>query len=151
MKQNLIKFFTVTFPFLLTVALWHLSHPTWNPGGVLALIPIFYCTFVKPVNWFAIFSVFMCMALDYKFQTVCFWIAIYCCLYAVNGFQNWIDLQRMDNNAVGAFAIFITAAVSILVLTNCSWAAFGRGIWIVVLTCAMYTPVVSGIKRVRHD
>jgi hypothetical protein len=151
MKHNFIRFFVAAYPFLLTIALWHLSHPYWNPAGVLALIPIFFCTFVKKVNWFPIFSVIMCMIIDYKFQTVCFWVAMYCLAYALNGFQNWIDLERMDNDAVSAFSMFITLAIAILTFTNLSWTAFGRGVWIILWTCILYKPIVATIKKVRHD
>ena len=72
MTTKLINFLRISFPFLLTVALWRLSGNFWNPAGILAIIPIFFCSFVRPVNWFGLFSVFMCFVIDYKFETVCF-------------------------------------------------------------------------------
>ena len=151
MKRNLVNFFVATFPFLLTIALWRLSHPFWNPAGLLALIPIFFCTFVKKVNWFSIFSAFMCLIIDYKCQTVCFWLAFYCLTYALNGFQNWIDIQRIDNDAISAFGAFISISIGILVLVNFSWTAIGRSIWIILWSCTLYKPIVATIKKVRHD
>ena len=44
MKQNIIKYLQIAFPFLITIALWRLSNPWINPAGVLAMIPIFYCS-----------------------------------------------------------------------------------------------------------
>ena len=42
MKKNIIDFLRVSFPFLLTIGLWRLSVPFWNPGGIMAIIPIFF-------------------------------------------------------------------------------------------------------------
>ena len=78
MKNNIIKSLRIMFPFLLTIALWRLSTPFWNPGGILALIPIFYCVFVRHMPWFGIFGAIMCFLIDYKFNTTGFWLAIYC-------------------------------------------------------------------------
>ena len=89
MKQNIIDFLRRAFPFFITVGLWRLSATFWNPAGVLAVIPIFFCTFVRPVNWFVIFSILMCVCIDYKFETVCFWLATYCFLYSINAFQTY--------------------------------------------------------------
>ena len=106
MKEKLIKFLRISFPFLLTVGLWRLSVSFWNPAGILAIIPVFFCSFVRPIAWFPIFSILMCLVIDYNFETVCFWVAMYCLFYAVNSFQNIIDVTRMDMNGLFAFAVF---------------------------------------------
>lgn len=151
MKQKFVHYMRLWFPFLLTVGLWRLSSPFWNPAGVLAIIPIFFCTFVKPVNWFLLFSVLMCVALDYKFETVCLWLAMYCLVYSINAFQNWIDIKRIDNNALIAFMVFFGMSVMILVISNMTFANLGRGIWMFVWGCAMYLPITQLIKKVHHD
>ena len=111
MTTKLINFLRISFPFLLTVALWRLSGNFWNPAGILAIIPIFFCSFVRPVNWFGLFSVFMCFVIDYKFETVCFWLAMYCLFYAINSFQNIIDITRIEANGFIAFFVFLTINV----------------------------------------
>lgn len=139
------------FPFLLTIALWRLSTPFWNPGGILALIPIFYCVFVRHMPWFGIFGAIMCFLIDYKFNTTGFWLAIYCLFYAVNGFQTIIDLARMDRDAINAFMVFIGVGIIITIFTGFGFINVLRGIWIFVFMSLIYMPTALLIKRVRHD
>ena len=151
MKKNLIDFLRVSFPFLLTIGLWRLSVPFWNPAGILAIVPIFFCSFVRPVNWFGIFSVLMCLCIDYKFETVCFWVAVYCLFYAINGFQSLVDLTRMDKNGLPAFMFFLGINIIIQVFANFSFTSFLRGTWMFIFVCALYMPITLLIQRVRHD
>lgn len=151
MKQNIINFLRLGFPFFLTVGLWRLSTTFWNPAGILAIIPVFFCTFVRPVNWFVIFSVLMCMCLDYKFETVCFWVAIYCLFYSINAFQNFIDITRMDNNGLLAFVVFFGLAILTLILANFTWNNIAQGCWIFVWCTLLYQPITQLIKKVHHD
>ncbi|MBQ7185813.1 MAG: hypothetical protein IJR92_03340, partial [Alphaproteobacteria bacterium] len=78
MKRKFIKIFTILFPFLITVILWRLSTPWVNPAGVLAIIPIFYCSFIRPVSYFTFFSILFCFLIDYKFGTLFMWTIFYC-------------------------------------------------------------------------
>lgn len=151
MKTNLIHFLRISFPFLLTVALWRLSGNFWNPAGILAIIPIFFCSFVKPTDWFPLFSVFMCFVIDYKFETVCFWLAIYCLFYAINCFQNFIDMQRMEANGLPAFSVFFGITILIQVFTNFTFMTLLNGIWIWILAFILYIPITTLIKRVQND
>lgn len=151
MKDKLIYFLQKSFPFLLTVGLWRLSISFWNPAGILAIIPIFFCSFVRPVPWFTIFSILMCIVIDYKFETVCFWIAMYCLFFAINSFQNIIDISKMDNNGLFAFMIFFGISVLIQVITNFSLLNLLNGIGLFVFVSVMYVPVTVLIKRIYHD
>ncbi len=151
MKESFIKILQNSFPFLLTVALWRLSVPFWNPAGILAIIPIFFCSFVKPVNWFSLFSIFMCFVIDYKFETVCFWVAIYCLFYAINSFQNIIDITRMELNGIFAFLIFFGLSILIQVFVNINFITFLRGIWMILWTSVLYMPITTLIKKVQND
>ncbi len=151
MKKNIIDFLRAAFPFLLTIGLWRLSVPFWNPAGVLAIIPIFFCSFVRPVNWFPLFSILMCLCIDYNFETVCFWIAMYCLFYAINGFQTFIDVTRMDNNAIFAFIVFFGTSVLIQVITNFTFINLLRGVWIFSWVGTLYIPLTKIIQRICHD
>lgn len=151
MKQKLIDFLRISFPFLLTIGLWRLSVPFWNPAGLLAFIPMFFCTFIKPKDWFLIFSIFMCIAIDYKFETVCFWLAVYCLFYAVNSFQNFIDITRMDLNGLLAFIVFFGSSVFIQVICDFSFLNLLRGVWLVLWAGALYVPLTKLIQRVQND
>ena len=151
MKENIIHFLRVAFPFLLTIGLWRLSGPFWNPAGVLAIIPIFIYSFVRPVNWFLLFSVFMCVCLDYSFETVCFWLALYCLFYSVNEFQNYIDITRMDNYGLFAFMVFFGIAIFIQLIANFSVVNILRGLWMFSWGCALYIPIAKITQRVAND
>ena len=151
MKENIIHFLRVAFPFLLTVGLWRLSGPFWNPAGVLAIIPIFICSFVRPTNWFLLFSMIMCVCLDYNFETVCFWLAMYWLFYAINSFQTYIDITRMDNHGLFAFMVFFGVAIFIQTVSNFSFMNILRGAWMFVWGCALYIPIAKLIKRVGDD
>lgn len=151
MKKNIIDFLRITGPFLLTIGLWRLSGPIWNPAGILAIIPIFICSFVRPTNWFPLFSVLMCICIDYKFETVCFWLAMYCLFYAVNSFQNWIDISKMDKYGLPAFVSFIGLGILIQVFANFTFVNLLRGIWMVLWCSVLYIPIVKIIQRMQDD
>ena len=151
MKENLVHFLRVAFPFLVTIFLWRLSAPVWNPAGMLAIIPIFYCTFVRNTPWFAPYGVLMCFLLDYKFETLAFWVAMYCVFYAANGFQTFIDLPRMDKNAIGPFMCFVGVGILILMCLHLNWANIVDGVWLFAWCVAMYLPITEIIKRVCDD
>lgn len=151
MKYKVIDFLQNIFPFLITIGLWRMSHPIWNPGGILAIIPIFFFSFIKPKNWFLIFAGLMCICLDYNFETVCWWLAVYCFFYALNGFQNWTDLTNLDYDGILVFLIFLGVGVSGQVFENLTWVNLLNGIWVFVLTSVLYLPTVWIIKKVKHD
>jgi hypothetical protein len=43
MNTKIVHFLRGAMPWLAVIILWRLSNWFWNPAGVLALIPIFYC------------------------------------------------------------------------------------------------------------
>ncbi len=151
MTENIIKFLRAVSPFLLTIALWRLSSPFWNPGGLLALIPIWYYVFVRHIPWFGLFGAIVCFLIDYKFNTTFLWTSIYCLFYAANGFQSAIDLGQMEHDAVAAFMLFIGVGILIAVGSAFSFTNILRGIWIFLFASALYIPVIQLMKGVRHD
>lgn len=152
MDKRITDFLRAVFPFALTLFLWRLALPFINPVGMLALIPVFYCTFVRPVSGFAPFGLLMCFLIDYNSDSLLFWSSCYCLCYAVNGFQSFVDLTRADNDGIGIFALFFGVAVFVISvphLTN--FTNIFRMIWAVGIECALYAPIVALIKRVDHD
>ena len=93
----------------------------------------------------------MCLTIDYKFETVCFWIAIYCLFYAINAFQNIIDIKRMDKNGIFAFMIFFGISVLFQIVANFTFINILRGLWIFCWVTTLYIPVTQLIKRVHND
>lgn len=151
MKYKIIHFLRVLAPWLVVLVLWRLSNPLWNPAGILAIIPIFYCSFVKPVSWFVPYAILFCFLIDYKFETLAFWTALYCLFYAINGFQTFTDITKTDKNSIHIFAIFISIGMIVLLFMNFSFINIIRAIWIILWVCALYIPISEIIKRVQND
>ena len=151
MKKNIIDFLRAAFPFITVIILWRMSVPFWNPAGILAIIPIFYCSFVRPVPWFAPFAVLFCFLIDYRFDTLAYWTAAYCLFYAINGFQSFIDLTRTDKNALNIFMVFFGVATLILTLAGFSVSNLMRAIWLFAWVSTLYIPITALIKRVCDD
>ena len=139
------------FPFLSVIFLWRLNIPFWNPGGILAIIPIFFCTFIKPVSWFMPFGLIFCFLLDYNLGAPCYWTAIYCLCYALNGFQNFIDFRHRDFNSIDMFMIYIVLELLFFVIDNLNWTTFGRALWLFVYMTLLYLPITRLIDKVKND
>ena len=151
MMERTLSFLRNIFPFLTVIFLWRLSIPFWNPGGILALIPLFYCTFIKPVPWFMPFGLIFCFLLDYNLGSLCYWTAIYCLCYAINGFQTIIDLPNMDFNAVDAFMVFLGIGLFLSETPHLNWTVLGRMLWTFAWAVTLYLPITNLVRVVRHD
>lgn len=151
MKRQIINFLRAAFPFLLTIGLWRISVPFWNPGGVLALVPVFYCSFVRPTPWFAPVAVLACFLVDYSFDTRLFWTAAYCLFYAINGFQTAVDLTRMDRRGITAFMTFFGIAVLILGAMHINFTNILRGVWLFAWVTALYIPITWALEKGTYN
>lgn len=151
MKYNIIKILRNAFPFIAVLVLWRLSIAFWNPAGILAIIPIFYCSFVRPVPWFAPFAVIFCFLIDYRFDSLVYWTVMYCLFYAANGFQSFIDLSRLDKNALQVFMAFFGISTLILSFMNFNLDNILRAIWLFAWVSTLYIPITALIKKVYDD
>lgn len=149
--KKFIEILRAAFPFLAVLLLWRLSIPMWNPAGMLALIPIFYYSFVRTTNWFTPFAALFCFLIDYKSDTVLFWTCIYCLFYAVNGFQNFIDLTRQRDDGWMIFMGYIGVPALILAIAGFSWTGLWRAIWLFCWLSILYIPFVALARRIDND
>ncbi len=149
MMQKITLFIKKSLPFLITLFLWRLSVYFWNPGGILALIPIFYWTFVRPVNWFVLFGLIFCFLIDYRCDLPLFWTCLFCLFYAVNGFQSYIDIQNTDNNGLNAFMVFSGIGILLLIFSGLTWNNFINNIWLFVWLNILYLPITSTDKWIK--
>lgn len=140
---NLIQILKKIMPFIITLFLWRLSVYFWNPAGILALIPIFYYTFVRPIHGFAFFGLLFCFLIDYRCNLPLVWTCIYCLFYAINGFQNFLDIQNADNKALYVFQMFIGIGFILLMFTGLTWKNLINNIWLFVWISVLYTPITS--------
>ena len=148
MKNKIINFLYKATPWLSVLILWRLSVSFWNPAGILAIIPIFYCSFVRPVPWFAPFALLFCFLIDYKFGTLVFWTSLYCFFYAINGFQTFFDVTKIDKNAIHVFMIFLFVGLIILLIPNITFYGLLKTIWLFLWITALYIPITELLKRV---
>lgn len=151
MRKTIVDILRKIFPFLFTVALWRLSVPWLNPAGVLAIIPIFYCSFIKPVPYFTPFAILFCFLLDYKFNTVLMWTVCYCIYYAVMNIQSFIDLTHTNKNGVYAFMLFFGSIVFFITIGHIGLANLLSGVIMFVITSLMYIPITILLKAAQDD
>ena len=151
MIKNIISFLYKFSPFLAVIILWRLQLHFWNPGGILAIIPIFYYSFVRPIPWFTPFAILFCFLIDYSFDTKLFWTTMYFIAYAINGFQYFLDIQRADRNAIVPFMIFFGSSLFILMIINISWVMIFRCIWMFIWVSLLYIPFTNVMKKVLGD
>lgn len=151
MKQKIIRYLRVAFPFLVTIALWRLSFPWVNPAGILCIVPIFYCSFIKPVPYFMPFALLMCFLLDYKFGTVFMWTIYYCLFYAIMNLQTVVDLTHTKKYGLYAFMAFIGPVILFMISRYISFINILYGLVAFIITLIMYIPTVVTIKVVQND
>lgn len=151
MIKNIISFLRASMPFLAVIILWRLQLHFWNPAGILAIIPMFYYSFVRPIPYFSLMSILFCFLIDYCGGTVLFWTTMYFIAYAINGFQYFIDLQRTDKNAIVPFMIFFGLSLFVLMIINLSWIMLWRCICLFIWTTAIYIPITNLLKRIHGD
>ena len=151
MKQKIIKYLQIAFPFLLTIALWRLSCPWVNPAGVLCIIPIFYCSFIRPVRYFSPFALLMCFLLDYKFGGNFMWTIYYCLCYMILNLQTAIDLTHTKKSGVYAFMIFFGIIILFMFLQHINLVNLFYAVVVFAITSILYIPMVVTIRAVQND
>ena len=151
MKQNIVKILREIFPFVLTIALWRLSFPWLNPAGILAIIPIFYCSFIRPIRYWTFFAIIMCFLIDYKFNTLFIWTFFYCAYYSIMNIQTMLDLTHTKENGLYAFALFLGIAALFITILHINFGNLLAAIIMFLITCAFYIPIIRLIWVVQND
>lgn len=140
---NFVMILRKIMPFIITLVLWRLSLYFWNPAGILALIPIFYYTFVKPIKFFVLFGLIFCFLIDYRCNLPLFWTSLFCLFYAINGFQTYTDISHSEDNDVYFFMIFIGVGMLLLTISSFTWKNLLNNLWLFAWLSALYTPVTA--------
>lgn len=151
MKHQIIKSLQVLFPFLVTIGLWRLSVPWINPAGILAIIPIFYCSFIRPVPYFAPFAILVCFLIDYKFNTLLIWTIFYCMFYVVINLQTFLDLTHTNHDGIYPFTGFVGTVILLLVMSHLSFTNLLSGIVTFLILGIMYIPITTTVQAVQDD
>lgn len=149
--KKIKHYFNILFPFMAVLFLWRLSSPWLNPCGILAVIPIFYYSFVRPREFFVPVAILGCLLLDYNFDTVLFWTIMYCLAYVLNGFQSYVDITRQKHDGLYIFMAFYGLCLIMLGV----WSAGAtlslypilQIIWLFMLGTVLYIPFVALCKK----
>ncbi|MDR1206949.1 MAG: hypothetical protein LBK26_00850 [Rickettsiales bacterium] len=145
--HSLKRIFIVIFPFAITLLLWRLSIPVWNPCGILAAIPIFYYSFISERPGFLPMAILGCLLLDYNFDLMLFWTSMFCIAYAANYMQTLMRAATLQAAGFWTFSSLIGICLAILGIhaffSTWSAAAILQAIWMFVLTTAGYVAWVK--------
>jgi uncharacterized membrane protein len=147
-------------PALLAMLLLFLPSPVLNPGGILALIPVFYF-FVKSPKYMNFFvSLFFIMVLDYNQDTIFIWTFLFILMYVAMSFQKVIILKEQEFSAALFFFVFVLAGLltqwfGIIWPGNLGWAdsfvLLLKALWTAVLSGALYIPASWFFMRFVDD
>jgi len=151
MKQQIVKFLHIVFPFFITLFLWRLSTPYINPAGVLAIIPIFYYSFIRPTPYFTAYALLFCFLIDYKFNTILVWTIFYSIYYVIMNIQTVIDLTHTNKNGLYAFLLFIGPVLLFIMLTHLGWTSILLSLMMFFILGIFYIPITHIAKAVNHD
>ncbi len=147
--NKVVYFLRKIWPFLITLILWRLSASFSNPAGILALTTVFFYSFVKPIDWFPVFSLFICFLIDYRCNLPLFWTILYCLFYAVNGFQNYIDATHTSKDGLYLFMTFIGFGFFILMFSGLNLVVISNNLWLFIWLSVLYIPITALDKRIE--
>ncbi|MCL1785847.1 MAG: hypothetical protein FWG39_01695 [Alphaproteobacteria bacterium] len=148
--HNIKKFFDAIFPFAVTILLWRIANPFWNPNGIISMVPIFYYSFIRPRPEFMPMAVLGCLLLDYNFDTMLFWTAMFCAVYAANYLQTTTKPILHIRGGLFAFALFAGACLLILAIWAFTWRSLWTAIWmfaVATLCYAGWAKTMGGVDR----
>ncbi|MDR1071039.1 MAG: hypothetical protein LBL21_00125 [Rickettsiales bacterium] len=152
MKRILRRF----FPFAITVTLWYLSAPRFNPFGILALIPVFYYRFRRPAEYWFPFGLLMCFLMDFNAGTLFLFSSVFLLTDLLNVFFGILEKEGDSGFYVKSFSMFIgLAALFALVCgifeTRRFFAFFAGSVWLYLWLLILYFPFVALFKWVGND
>jgi hypothetical protein len=145
-------FLTALFPFVIALGLWRLSHNVWNPCGILALIPVFYYSFIDVRKYFITFALLISFLLDWNFGTLLFWTMTYSIFFAVNGLQNFIIIKKQKLSGLYIFSGFTGIAFFALGVSGTISIGSARPLataaWMAAWTILLYLPLSVGFRLI---
>ncbi|MCL2017574.1 MAG: hypothetical protein FWG80_02270 [Alphaproteobacteria bacterium] len=144
--QTLKQILNIIFPFAITILLWRMSAPVWNPCGILVMVPVFYYSFVRPRSEFLPMAIIGSLILDYNFDTMLFWTILFCAAYAAHYFQTALRGAVQRAGGFWAFSAFMCFGLFSLGISAGSLQSIGTAAWTLMLTMAGYCIWIRIIK-----
>ncbi len=149
MKLKTPTWFTNAFHAILPTALllifWNLSHPIWNPGGILMVIPAFFFIIYYPNKLPFSIAFLMFLLLDYTNDTLLMHTFLFLLIYGVLGIQNIFNLTQQKMNSWFFFSCIMSCALIIMgaisSIASGALISLTMLIWTIILTCCLYYPL----------
>jgi len=143
------------FPFAITLLLWNLSGPRFNPFGTLSLIPIFYYMFHDRRPYWFWFGAFMCFLIDFNANTLFLFTAAFLTAYALNEMFGALENEGGAGFYPKGFAIFLGLVALFLffhaVFESRNFFGFILGIiWMCCWLFLLYFPFVRFFRWVGN-
>lgn len=149
-----MKHFRLIFPYLITILLWQLSGPTFNPFGILSLVPVFYYMYVRPMPYWLGFGLFMSFMLDYNAETLFLFSSAFLIINALNEMYGIIENER--GLKIRGYNTFL--AISMLMFLLASWITRDfmftnliAVLWLFAWLSISYFPLTYLFKKVGGD
>jgi len=142
------------FPFIITIILWHLSDPLFNPFGAISLVPIYYYMYIRRQSYWFVFGLFMSFMLDFNAGTLFLFSSAFIIINAIN--QMYGIIEKDAGLKIRGFNTFLM--VSIILFFIFSVIQFGdifsnflSASWLYLWIAISYFPVTSVLGWVSRD
>lgn len=150
----ILNFFRRIFPFLITFVLFESPSSRFNPFGFLAIIPLFFYLFSKPIKYWIFFAFFIGFLLDYNAGTSFLFCSLFLIMFTLNNVFGLMESDGGFNS--GNFSIFmgvflLSFFVFMLINTGVVWIWLINIIWLYLWTFALYIPFVALFKLIQND
>jgi hypothetical protein len=151
----MIKKLKQIFPYAITISLWYLSGPRYNPFGILALIPIFYYMFsAREKNWFG-FGFLMCFLIDFSAGTLFLFSSVFLLSKALNDFYGFLENEGNGFNVrkFNMFLMMLSLSMFVYAIFNARffWNFLAGIVWLYIWLLILYLPFVALFRRVKND
>ncbi|MDR2685984.1 MAG: hypothetical protein LBB23_04400 [Rickettsiales bacterium] len=145
-----------------TLAIFFIFTPSsfLNPGGIIALIPIFYFLLISEKYMPPLLAFALIMFLDYMQNSVYIWTFIFMIFVSVESIQKIFVLREQKLNAAVIFTalIFIGCILQWIIAMNVAglgWSAsfllLFKAIFAIIWTSAIYIPASYLFRGIFHD
>jgi len=142
------------FPFIITIILWYLSDPLFNPFGALSLVPIYYYSYVRrQAYWFG-FGLFMSFMLDFNAGT----LFLFSSTFIVT---NWVNemygvIEKETGIKIRGFSSFLMVAMILFFIFSVIqfgdiFGNFLGASWLYLWVVISYFPLSSFLGWVAND
>ncbi len=143
------------FPCFILLFLLYFQNPVLNPGGILAIIPIYFYTLYYPSLLPLPISLIGVFLIDYYYNMDSIWLIFFLIIYLFLSFQKWIDLKKQNFYSITFFSIivitlFSLSAISMSLRYGSHFFLF-RTFWTVILLIVLYTPMAKIFNRLAED